>query len=96
MVCRIAGAPEFNNPELTQNVEFAKVFVGGLPPTVTEHGFREYFQRHGTVTECKLMIEKRIGFVTFKNEVSRVSVWRTAPCLIHALPFENACLSHSL
>lgn len=54
--------------ELTQTFEFAKVFVRALPPAVTEATFREYFERHGAVVECKLMPKKRVGFVTFENE----------------------------
>lgn len=38
-----------------------KVFVGGLPQSVTEDSFRSYFAQYGTVTDCKVMTDKATG-----------------------------------
>ncbi|CAA6675491.1 unnamed protein product [Spirodela intermedia] len=39
-----------------------KIFVGGLPPTLSEEGFRKYFEAYGTVTDV-------VGwFISFDSE----------------------------
>lgn len=53
-----------------------KVFVGGLPMSIGEDEFREYFERFGSVTDAQIMLERDtgrprgFGFVTFENEDS--------------------------
>ena len=51
-----------------------KVFVGGLPNTITEQELRQYFESYGRVNEVELLKEKDSGrlrgfaFVTFDEE----------------------------
>ncbi|CAN1131517.1 Heterogeneous nuclear ribonucleoprotein 1 [Linum perenne] len=51
-----------------------KIFVGGLPPTLTEDGFRGYFETYGPVADVVVMYDQHtqrprgFGFVTFDNE----------------------------
>ncbi|XP_030974274.1 heterogeneous nuclear ribonucleoprotein 1 [Quercus lobata] len=53
-----------------------KIFVGGLPPTLSEEGFREYFQAYGHVTDVVVMYDQNtgrprgFGFITFDTEES--------------------------
>jgi len=53
-----------------------KVFVGGLPSTITEQELRDYFESYGRVNEVELLREKDSGrlrgfaFVTFDEEDS--------------------------
>ena len=52
-----------------------KLFVGGVPPTVTDDEFREYFSQFGNVVEAKIMRTpegsgRGYGFVTFDDEVA--------------------------
>ena len=53
-----------------------KVFVGGLPSTITEKELRDYFESYGRVNEVELLREKDSGrlrgfaFVTFDEEDS--------------------------
>ncbi|KAL9228246.1 hypothetical protein vseg_003848 [Gypsophila vaccaria] len=57
-----------------------KIFVGGLPPSVTEEGFRQYFENFGHVTDAVIMYDQTtqrprgFGFVSFdtEEEVERV------------------------
>lgn len=51
-----------------------KIFVGGLPPTLTEDGFREYFENYGHVTDVVIMYDQNtqrprgFGFISFDTE----------------------------
>ncbi|MQM15713.1 hypothetical protein Taro_048663 [Colocasia esculenta] len=51
-----------------------KIFVGGLPPTLTEEGFRKYFEAYGTVTDVVVMYDQNtqrprgFGFISFDSE----------------------------
>ncbi|KAE8677636.1 Heteroproteinous nuclear ribonucleoprotein 1 [Hibiscus syriacus] len=56
------------------NVRTKKIFVGGLPPTLTEDGFREYFEAYGHVTDVVIMYDQNtqrprgFGFISFDTE----------------------------
>lgn len=51
-----------------------KIFVGGLPSTVTEDVFRQYFQSYGHVNDVVVMYDQQtqrprgFGFITFDSE----------------------------
>jgi len=51
-----------------------KIFVGGLPSTLTEDGFRQYFETFGIVTDVVVMYDQNtqrprgFGFITFDSE----------------------------
>eukprot|EP00250_Pteridium_aquilinum_P011981 c20432_g2_i2 orf=647-1504(-) len=53
-----------------------KVFVGGIPTSVTEDEFQEYFSKFGKITERQIMQDRSsgrsrgFGFVTFESEDS--------------------------
>ncbi|KAG8640230.1 heterogeneous nuclear ribonucleoprotein 1 [Manihot esculenta] len=53
-----------------------KIFVGGLPSTLTEDGFRQYFENYGHVTDVVIMFDQHtqrprgFGFITFDTEDS--------------------------
>ncbi|KAK3193469.1 hypothetical protein Dsin_024779 [Dipteronia sinensis] len=56
------------------NFKTKKIFVGGLPPTLTEDGFRQYFESYGHVTDVVVMYDQNtqrprgFGFITFDSE----------------------------
>ncbi|PRQ36724.1 putative DAZ-associated protein 1, RNA recognition motif 2 [Rosa chinensis] len=56
------------------NVRTKKIFVGGLPPTLTEEEFREYFEAYGHVTDVVVMYDQNtgrprgFGFISFDTE----------------------------
>lgn len=56
------------------NYRTKKIFVGGLPPTLTEEGFRQYFESYGNVTDVVVMYDQAtqrprgFGFVSFDSE----------------------------
>jgi RNA-binding protein Musashi len=56
------------------NFRTKKIFVGGLPSTITEEGFREYFEIYGQVTDVVVMYDpstrrpRGFGFITFSSE----------------------------
>ncbi|XP_074304521.1 heterogeneous nuclear ribonucleoprotein 1-like [Silene latifolia] len=56
------------------NFKTKKIFVGGLPPTLTEEGFRQYFENFGQVTDAVIMFDQStqrprgFGFISFDTE----------------------------
>ncbi|CAM8988433.1 unnamed protein product [Rhodiola kirilowii] len=56
------------------NVRTKKIFVGGLPATLTEEEFREYFETYGHVTDVVVMYDQNtqrargFGFISFDSE----------------------------
>lgn len=61
-----------------------KLFVGGIPPTVTENEFRQYFERFGVVNDAVVMYDRNtlrsrgFGFVTYSTIESAHAVLATA------------------
>lgn len=62
--------------EQNQDVRTKKIFVGGLPPTITEEAFRGYFEEFGKIQDAVVMYDhatnrpRGFGFVTYESEDS--------------------------
>ena len=62
----VHGSP---NPGRTK-----KIFVGGLPSTITESDFKKYFDQFGTITDVVVMYDhntqrpRGFGFITYDSE----------------------------
>ncbi|KAJ4968975.1 hypothetical protein NE237_015676 [Protea cynaroides] len=62
------------NPGSGGNIRTKKIFVGGLPPTLSEDGFRQYFESYGHVTDVVVMYDQTtqrprgFGFISFETE----------------------------
>ncbi|KAE8669024.1 RNA-binding family protein isoform 2 [Hibiscus syriacus] len=62
--------------EASGNKDFKtrKIFVGGIPSTVSEYKFKDYFTQYGEVREQKIMGDhatnrpRGFGFITFETE----------------------------
>ncbi|KAJ7977201.1 heterogeneous nuclear ribonucleoprotein 1-like [Quillaja saponaria] len=58
------------------NFRTKKIFVGGLPSSLTEDGFHQYFESYGHVTDVVMMYDQNtqrprgFGFITFDSEDS--------------------------
>ncbi|KAL3507576.1 hypothetical protein ACH5RR_032958 [Cinchona calisaya] len=56
------------------NTRTKKIFVGGLPATLTEDAFRQYFESYGNVTDVVIMFDQQtnrprgFGFISFDSE----------------------------
>ncbi|WCJ24091.1 RNA-binding (RRM/RBD/RNP motifs) family protein [Euphorbia peplus] len=56
------------------NVRTKKIFVGGLPPNLSDDGFRQYFETYGQVTDVVIMYDQNtqrprgFGFISFDSE----------------------------
>ncbi|XP_074290883.1 heterogeneous nuclear ribonucleoprotein 1-like [Silene latifolia] len=56
------------------NIRTKKIFVGGLPPSLTDEGFRQYFEGFGHVTDVVIMFDQNtqrprgFGFISFDSE----------------------------
>lgn len=55
---------------------YPKVFLGGLPPNITETDLRSFFSRYGNVMEVVIMYDQEkkksrgFGFLSFENEAA--------------------------
>ncbi|KAI3514564.1 hypothetical protein L1887_13086 [Cichorium endivia] len=58
----------------TGNYRTKKIFVGGLPSTLTEEQFRQYFESYGDITDVVIMFDQTtnrprgFGFISFDTE----------------------------
>ncbi|CAK9180197.1 unnamed protein product [Ilex paraguariensis] len=56
------------------NLRTKKIFVGGLPATLSEDGFRQYFEAYGNVVDVVVMYDQQtnrprgFGFISFDAE----------------------------
>ncbi|XP_074320326.1 heterogeneous nuclear ribonucleoprotein 1 [Silene latifolia] len=56
------------------NIRTKKIFVGGLPPSLSDEGFRQYFEGFGHVTDVVIMYDQNtqrprgFGFISFDSE----------------------------
>lgn len=49
-------------------METSRIFVKGLPPTITEAEFRKHFSaKNREITDVKLIPQRRIGYVGYKT-----------------------------
>ncbi|KAJ7954668.1 heterogeneous nuclear ribonucleoprotein 1-like [Quillaja saponaria] len=70
-----AGNPNSNRSSVGgANMRTKKIFVGGLPPTLTEEKFCQYFEAYGHVTDVVVMYDQNtgrprgFGFISFDTE----------------------------
>lgn len=45
----------------------SRVFIKGLPPTISEDEFRKHFGANHVITDAKLIPHRRIGYVGYKT-----------------------------
>ncbi|KAH9297631.1 hypothetical protein KI387_029313, partial [Taxus chinensis] len=70
------GGPRVSNAGPTQGFaqRTKKIFVGGLPATLTEDEFKKYFEQFGNITDVVVMYDngtqrpRGFGFITFDSE----------------------------
>ena len=69
-----------NNNNNNKPIESKKIFVGGLPPAVTEEEFSTYFKQYGNIIEAVIMLDRStnrsrgFGFITYETEESVATV----------------------
>jgi multiple RNA-binding domain-containing protein 1 len=44
-----------------------RVFVKGLPPSISEADFRRHFEKQGVVTDVRLLPKRRFGYIGYKT-----------------------------
>ncbi|XP_052135679.1 RNA-binding protein 1-like [Oryza glaberrima] len=68
--------PSAGSPQLSPSDQKRKIFVGGLPVSVTEHQLKEYFSKFGEVnhaimvTDLNTKMPRGFGFIQFASEES--------------------------
>jgi multiple RNA-binding domain-containing protein 1 len=45
----------------------SRIFVKGLPPSISEDDFKKHFATKHTITDAKLIPHRRIGYVGYKS-----------------------------
>jgi multiple RNA-binding domain-containing protein 1 len=45
----------------------SRIFVKGLPPTISEEEFKKHFSAKSEITDAKLIPHRRIGYVGYKT-----------------------------
>ena len=45
----------------------SRIFIKGLPPTITEDEFKKHFGAKKAITDAKLIPHRRIGYVGYKT-----------------------------
>ncbi|TVY62706.1 Multiple RNA-binding domain-containing protein [Lachnellula suecica] len=48
-------------------MESSRIFVKGLPPTISEEEFKKHFSARSAVTDAKLINHRRIGYIGYKS-----------------------------
>src|ERR1700753_934373 len=55
----------FSNHNSQSTMESSRIFVRGLPPSLSEDEIRKHFSRRGTTTDVKIFPSRRIGYVGY-------------------------------
>jgi multiple RNA-binding domain-containing protein 1 len=50
----------------------SRIFVKGLPPSISEDDFKKHFAAKYTITDAKLIPHRRIGYVGYKSSEDAV------------------------
>ncbi|KAJ2800423.1 hypothetical protein H4S07_005183, partial [Coemansia furcata] len=75
------GGDAYNDP--VQSMKGEKVFVGRLPPSITEADLNSSFSEFGSIVEAKLMLDREtgqprnFGFLQFETEESALEAVKT-------------------
>lgn len=48
-------------------MESTRIFIKGLPPTISEDEFKKFFSVKQEITDAKLISERRIGYIGYKT-----------------------------
>ena len=50
-------------------MDSSRIFIRGLPPTLSEADFRKHFSAFADLTDAKFLPRRRIGYVGYKSHV---------------------------
>jgi len=48
-------------------MESSRIFIKGLPPTISEDEFKKHFSAKHEITDAKLISHRRIGYIGYKT-----------------------------
>jgi multiple RNA-binding domain-containing protein 1 len=48
-------------------MDSTRIFVKGLPPSISEDEFKKYFSTKQEITDAKLISDRRIGYIGYKT-----------------------------
>lgn len=54
-------------PRCTFIMASSRIFIKGLPPTISEDEFKKHFSAKDAITDAKLISSRRIGYVGYKT-----------------------------
>ena len=53
--------------DASQPVASSRIFIKGLPPTISEEEFKKHFSSKYATTDAKLISNRRIGYIGYKS-----------------------------
>jgi multiple RNA-binding domain-containing protein 1 len=48
-------------------MESSRIFIKGLPPTISQEDFKKHFSARSAITDAKLIPHRRIGYIGYKS-----------------------------
>jgi multiple RNA-binding domain-containing protein 1 len=48
-------------------MDSSRIFIKGLPPTISEEEFKKHFSSKSAITDAKLIPHRRIGYIGYKS-----------------------------
>lgn len=54
----------------------SRIFIRGLPPTISEDDFKKHFSIKQSITDAKLIPQRRIGYVGYRTPEDALSAVR--------------------
>lgn len=72
----------FKRKHQDPDLQYRKIFVGGLPHNLAMYHFRSYFAQYGQIEDSVILKDKRtnkprgFGFITFKDKKSVIEVMK--------------------
>lgn len=48
-------------------MDSSRIFINGLPPTITAQDFKVHFSKLSPITDSKLICRRRIGYIGYRS-----------------------------
>jgi len=63
----MTDAPMAETTDASQPAASSRIFIKGLPPTISEEEFKKHFSSKYATTDAKLISSRRIGYIGYKS-----------------------------
>merc|ERR1712000_800209 len=73
-------------------VASSRIFIKGLPPTISEEEFKKHFGVKCPITDAKLISNRRIGYVGYKTPEEAAKAVKYFNKSFHVFGFDAGCM----